>query len=296
MSTEAKNHTLNRGESYCWFGFDVLSKLLKGFETQIGGVIDNKDVEFVHRMRVNSRKIRAVLPLFQSCYPQKKYKCWFNEIKAVTKLLRDARDLDVQIVFLKNYVQESPTERKGLMPLLKNHKDRRKTVQATVTEGLMKLQRSEVLKEISDFLKQASDELSRGSFDPLPVLEKACWNITYMLDNFLALSEYVHQESATLKHHEMRINAKHLRYTMETFAPLYKDGLTKEIQIMKIFQDLLGEMHDCDVWLSLISGLTVEPEKDTQKALIKKEFKTAEFKQAVNAFSTYVTERKKNQL
>jgi putative phosphoesterase len=179
------------------------------------------------------------------------------------------------------------------MPLLKNHKDRRKTVQATVTEGLMKLQRSEVLKEISDFLKQASDELSRGSFDPLPVLEKACWNITYMLDNFLALSEYVHQESATLKHHEMRINAKHLRYTMETFAPLYKDGLTKEIQIMKIFQDLLGEMHDCDVWLSLISGLTVEPEKDTQKALIKKEFKTAEFKQAVNAFSTYVTERKK---
>jgi hypothetical protein len=64
MSTEAKNHTLNRGESYCWFGFDVLSKLLKGFETQIGGVIDNKDVEFVTDA-VNSRKIRAVLPLFQ---------------------------------------------------------------------------------------------------------------------------------------------------------------------------------------------------------------------------------------
>jgi len=36
---------------------------------------------------------------------------------------------------------------------------------------------------------------------------------------------------------------------MEIFSPLYKRGLTDQISLMKRFQDLLGEMHDCDVWI-----------------------------------------------
>ncbi len=294
MSITDKNLSFNHGKSYCLFGCDVLSKLLKSFEAHIDDVIENKDVECVHKMRVSSRKIRAVMSLFQSCYPKKKYKRWFKEIKTVTKLLSEARDLDVQIAFLQNYIQESPAKRQGLTPLLKDHKDCRKAVQATVTEGLEKLQNSAGLTEISDFLKRTAGELSGESLDSRSVFEKAGWNITCLLDDLLALSEYVHQESETLKHHEMRINAKHLRYTMETFAPLYKNGLTQEIQVIKDFQDLLGEMHDCDEWLSILSKFTVDNQHlgDNQKKRFKKDFITVEFKQAAIDFSVYVTERK----
>ncbi|MGD6934150.1 MAG: YfcE family phosphodiesterase [Candidatus Bathyarchaeia archaeon] len=294
MSVAVKNQPLNGNESYCLFGCDMLSKLLKSFEAQIDGVIDNQDIECVHKMRVSTRKIRAVMPIFQSCYPKKKYKRWLTEIKAVTKLLGEARDLDVQITFLQNYIQKSP-QHQDLTPLLKDHKDRRKTVQATVVDGLEKLRDSKVLPEFSDFLKQAVGELSSASSDSLSVKEKACWNITSMLNDFLTLSEYVHQESAVLRHHEMRIKAKRLRYTMETFSSLYPNVLSQEMQVMKDFQDLLGEMHDCDVWISYLSSLTLdESQKEYQKRQIKKEMKTLRFKKAVADFSVYVTDNKKS--
>jgi putative phosphoesterase len=287
----AKNQTSNGNESYCSFGFDVLSKLLKGLENQIEGVIENKDVECVHKMRVSTRKIRAVMPIFQSCYPSKKYKRWLTEIKAATKLLSKARDLDVQILFLQNYIHQS-SEHQGLSPLLKDHKDQRKSIQSTVTDSLEKLKRSDVLTELSVFLKQNMSKDVQG-FATLPVLQKTCWNITCLLDDLLVSSEYVHQESATLKHHEMRIKAKRLRYTMATFAPLYKNSLKQEIQLMKDFQDLLGEMHDCDVWLSYLSRFK-DASEENEKKPVKKDLKTPEFKKAVVEFSVYVSKRKKS--
>jgi CHAD domain-containing protein len=164
-------------------------------------------------------------------------------------------------MFLEKYIQQSP-EHQALSLLLQDHKDRRGAVQKTIIEGLENLQSSGVLKELSVFLEQNVNELSKTPFDALSVLEKACWNITSMIDDLLSLACYVHQESAILKHHEMRIKAKRLRYTMETFAPLYKGGLKAAIQQMKAFQDLLGEMHDSDVWLAFLSTLSGKTDFD----------------------------------
>jgi CHAD domain-containing protein len=287
MSTAHRKLLQECNKSYCRFGSDILGRLLQTFESQIDGVIEDKDVECVHKMRVTSRKIGAVMPFFQLCYPKKKYKKWLTEIKTVTKLLSDARDLDVQIAFLQDYIQKSP-ERQGLLPLLKCYKNRRKTVQATITRGLKKLQCSKVLKEIIVFSKHMTNELSTDPFDVSSVIEKSSWYITSLLEDFLALSDYVYQESKTLKHHEMRIHVKKLRYTMEAFAPLYKDGLDTEIGVLKELQDLLGEMHDCDVWLNFISKFT-----KTELATAEEDLNSVEFKQAVTEFSIYVKWSKK---
>ena len=65
------------------------------------------------------------------------------------------------------------------------------------------------------------------------MLEKAYWHISFRLDDFLSLENCVHIENEIQKHHEMRINAKKLRYTMEFFAPLYKNKLKNEIETVK---------------------------------------------------------------
>ena len=59
-------------------------------------------------------------------------------------------------------------------------------------------------------------------------------------------------------HHEMRIAAKRLRYTIEVFKVLFDDELRADIQTMKGVQDLLGEMHDCDVWTETLPDVTKE--------------------------------------
>ena len=106
--------------SYCRFGAEAIEKLLSTIEGQMSGVEKNEDTEYVHKMRVTSRRIRAAMPLFKECFPKKRFKKWLSEIKNVTQFLGAARDLDVQILFIKDYIQKfQPTEpKKGMEALL----------------------------------------------------------------------------------------------------------------------------------------------------------------------------------
>src|SRR3954464_14653224 len=47
--------------------------------------------------------------------------------------------------------------------------------------------------------------------------------------------------------HDMRIAAKRLRYVLELTAPVFGEGAARAAKRAKKLQDLLGEIHDCDV-------------------------------------------------
>jgi hypothetical protein len=49
--------------------------------------------------------------------------------------------------------------------------------------------------------------------------------------------------------HDMRIAAKRLRYVLEVTAPVFGPYALKAVDVVKDLQDLLGEIHDCDVQL-----------------------------------------------
>ncbi|MHB8053394.1 MAG: CHAD domain-containing protein, partial [Methanoregula sp.] len=84
----------------CWYAMQKLPGLLDAFTCEIAGVKEAQDIEYIHRMRVASRRLRAALPLFRTCFPDKQYMKWMKEITKITRALGDARDADVQIVFL----------------------------------------------------------------------------------------------------------------------------------------------------------------------------------------------------
>jgi hypothetical protein len=58
--------------------------------------------------------------------------------------------------------------------------------------------------------------------------------------------------------HDMRIAAKRLRYLLELFAPLFGPYAVTAGKKVKDLQDLLGEIHDCDVTLPRVQGLIEE--------------------------------------
>jgi hypothetical protein len=58
--------------------------------------------------------------------------------------------------------------------------------------------------------------------------------------------------------HDMRIAAKRLRYLLELFAPLFGPYAATAAKRTKELQDLLGEIHDCDVTLPRVEGLVEE--------------------------------------
>jgi CHAD domain-containing protein len=62
--------------------------------------------------------------------------------------------------------------------------------------------------------------------------------------------------------HDMRIAAKRLRYVLELTAPVFGEEAAKAAKRAKKLQDLLGEIHDCDVTIPRverhIAGLRLE--------------------------------------
>jgi putative phosphoesterase len=295
MNTQLTSQTCRVNPSYCRFGAQTLLKLLGGFEGLVEGVIDNRDIEYVHKTRVGSRRLRAALPLFDFCFSKKEYKTWLKEIKKVTRLLSQARDLDVQIAFIEGYLKKldsTAAEKFGLNALLRERKSRRRKIQPDVISGLKELKGTEILSDIGASCKQIMAEQTDEAFDSGQVLEKAHRHISFRLNDFLSMKQYVYQENEKLRHHQMRIYAKKLRYTMECFAPLYENKLEGEIQRIKDFQDMLGEMHDCDVWLEYIPEFNAKIRSKNKPKGAKKPRRRAGDK-SLQVFSVYIGDRRK---
>jgi CHAD domain-containing protein len=67
----------------------------------------------------------------------------------------------------------------------------------------------------------------------------------------------------------MRIAAKRLRYTLELARPVYLGNLpggnlTETLEAVKKLQTLLGEIHDCDVWVETFAEFAREESGEMQ--------------------------------
>ena len=61
------------------------------------GAKDGTDIEFVHDMRVTSRRLRAAMDNFADCFREKPFKKHYKKIKSITRTMGAVRDLDVLI-------------------------------------------------------------------------------------------------------------------------------------------------------------------------------------------------------
>ncbi|MDK2974327.1 MAG: hypothetical protein PWP08_698 [Methanofollis sp.] len=309
---------------YCLFGSAVLKKHAEDLAAEADGVRAAADIEHIHRMRVASRRLRAALPLFEECFGQDTIRRWRREIRNVTRALGEARDADVQIEFLRSYLETLPGVRGGLpSPLLfaiesgspvqapalppeKAETPGRSPLKKLFAGMMARLRRSppppdeppvqqfslpggtplrpgveclllrlsQARRDLQPAVVRAMDGLDtagtvgeivdvcrkravRGRMEGTDVhsgyaFEQAFIQISVCLDNLFSYEDCVADPDARARHHEMRIAAKRLRYTMETFGPLYPGELKAEIGSIKKLQDFLGDIHDCDVWADFL--------------------------------------------
>jgi len=248
----------------------TLRNLLDAMEQETEGVKAGKDSENVHRMRVASRRIRAAMAIFEDCFPARRFKTWRKEIKNVTRMLGEARDTDVQIYFLEGLKKEqrSPKALPGIDFMLEAKRKIRAELQVPLISALNEMQERGTIEEITSFLDQIKAEVKDDS--PIHIrtqgnLILAREKMNKKIRELLEHQPFVHDPQAILEHHAMRIAAKRLRYTMEAFRPLFDDGLAEEIKVVKKVQELLGDLHDCDVWIMYIDSVMKVETKDMRK-------------------------------
>ncbi len=237
-------------DAICRFGAGTISRYTSALRLEIEGVRLGKDIEAIHRMRVASRRIRSALPLFETCYPAKYRAGWRNGIRQITRALGQARDTDVQIERLTSFlaaVQDFHC-RPGLRRLILRLKQKRARLQTKVNLALDELGKKRLLDILDEQNRARMGEQSPGEPYTFELYLLAKNAILDLLKNFFSYEAFIHDPTAITELHAMRIAAKQLRYTLETFSPLYANELKNPIQAVKTAQEMLGEIHDCDVW------------------------------------------------
>jgi CHAD domain-containing protein len=72
------------------------------------GALDLSDIERLHDMRVATRRLRAAMEVFESCFPRKPHRKALKRVKALADALGERRDRDVAIAFLEGLVTDTP--------------------------------------------------------------------------------------------------------------------------------------------------------------------------------------------
>ena len=235
-----------------------LRRQVKQLTRQVEGIRKAEDVEFVHRARVASRRLRTALGVFGDCVPADRVDLWRREVRRVGRGLGEARDLDVQILFLRDVLGRLPERAygPGIARALVHCERKRERLQPEVLEATHRLLASRVLPQmLAAAGKLLPDDGDAPTVPGAPLFEHAEKHVLGRLDELQAVGRCLADPLNAPQHHAMRIAAKRLRYTIEVYRPACAGLLDQPIEVLKQLQTLLGDVHDCDVWVEQLGRL-----------------------------------------
>ncbi|HNT53647.1 MAG TPA: CHAD domain-containing protein [Anaerolineaceae bacterium] len=247
------------------FGAATLLRQLDVLLAEAPGAAAAEDIECIHRMRVATRRLRAGLTIFESQLPQKRAARWREQVQKLTRALGAARDADVQIERVQTFYRALPpgTERPGVCRLLLRMRQQRQELQPRVRRTLARFDKSGTAQSMHDTLAPVAALKEAQVSSPAGVFPWAEPWILRRLDEFLAFGQFIPQPEAEKELHECRIAGKRLRYTLEIFAECFPDGFKQPLQVLRKAQDLLGRIHDADVWRITLPELVAQERQRT---------------------------------
>lgn len=180
-----------------------------------------------------------------------------RSIKVITRALSIARDTDVQIAFLESGFGrqgEPSVDRQGIFHLISALKEQREGQQAAVLDALALLEKERTIDEVESALDRIGKKTRNRPLRSRFLYRYAGRRIRTALEELLSYQQSVQEPSDIAGHHALRIAVKKLRYTLEIYRPLYGNRLLPVLKNLKHLQEILGEIHDCDVWVETLSG------------------------------------------
>jgi CHAD domain-containing protein len=115
---------LQAGDAFAVAAGRIVSVRAQELFDHVDEVLDTADVEPVHAMRVSTRRLRAVLEIFEPAFPSALFDPVLDDVKALADALGARRDPDVQIAHFTTLRAElGPEEQAGVELLLAHLRD-----------------------------------------------------------------------------------------------------------------------------------------------------------------------------
>jgi len=246
-------------QSYRVLAARAVRRQIKQLTAQIEGIRKAEDAEPLHRARVASRRLRQALDVFEDCFAKDRAVLWRKQMGRLGRELGKARDRDVQIAWITELLGQVNDHRcvPGMAAVLVRCQRKRDRLQPDVLRSFRQLLEGRVLHEMLAATKKliAAAEANHVAEKSPVVFERAEEHIAARARALCEFEPCLDRFDDVDRHHAMRIAAKRLRYTMELFRPLFEGQLDRVLEAVKQVQSLLGDVHDCDIWLGQLDKM-----------------------------------------
>jgi len=244
-------------------GRKVAAQQLLKMKASMMGTLEDLDPEYLHDLRVATRRLRSALRLLTSVLGLKRCDALRAELGWIGEILGAVRDLDVFILNLQTQARRLG-EAEGIAALLVDELRRHRAPAREVLCAALASRRFGALMRRLEALASSPPPRHPRGQQGTRVGEAAPILIRQAQKRVLKLGRTIGPDSPTADLHRLRILFKRLRYTCEFFREAFvdpaskRDGLAEYIQAMVRFQDCLGEHQDAVVAGGRIQALATD--------------------------------------
>jgi CHAD domain-containing protein len=242
----------------------IMLNLLNTLEANVDGSKANLDSEFLHDLRVATRRTRSAMSQIKGVFdpqqlePFKKAFAWIGQITGET------RDLDVYLLNYPDYRASLPKViQEDLEPFHTFLQQHHRQAQGELVKKINSPHFRKSLKTWRGWL-QSSDVVSDQTPNAMrPTVQLADKRIVKLYKRVLKDGSIIGDDSPAEHLHELRKDCKKLRYLMEFFQSLYpKPAIRELIKTLKVILDNLGEFQDLEVQAHSLEAFGEQMQKE----------------------------------
>ncbi len=210
------------------------------------GTRAGEDIEELHRMRVATRRMRSVWRVFDGAYRPRVQRRYVRELRTVAAALGAVRDLDVQLEALEAWA-ETPEAAAAVTSFRDELASRREDARRELLDLLDSRRYQDFVSDYLEFTEApGSAERSSTPGSPVQVRHTAGGRI-WAAYEALRAHETILGWADIPALHAVRIDAKRLRYTLESFREVLPPAAEDLIARATALQDHLGTLNDADI-------------------------------------------------
>jgi CHAD domain-containing protein len=239
----------------------VLGNLRDAIVANWDGAVAAVDPEFLHDLRVGVRRTRVILANAKRVIPEDvrgEARTGFSWLGEITS---SARDLDVYLIEWADYTAPFDEEsRVALEPLHAYLAAQRQRAQQQLARQLSGERAGRVIEEWSAWLDKPLDPPAAARRSGKPVASVAARRIRRAHRVMIDRGRSVTPDTPAETVHELRKDAKKLRYLIECFGGLYGQSAQRAfVRPLKRLQNTLGAHQDAEVHAGALRELATAP-------------------------------------
>ena len=222
----------------------VYRSLLETIRCNLPGTIDDLDIEFLHDLRVAVRRTRSAMSLTRDVFPKEKLRPFKEDFARLGQLTGPTRDLDVYLLQKEAFLTRvRPELQSGVLAYFKRLTLRRNKAQRVLASTLKTESFAMQLQRWEEFLKLRKRKKGLAADKPIGRLANRI--IRQHFAKVLQDGQNINATTSDAEIHQLRIECKKLRYSLEFFASLYeKEAFFKLLKPLKSMQTILGDFND----------------------------------------------------